>query len=60
MFGYPVHLAAEGAALISAADLAPLTQAVTDNAGVLIPVGVGIMALLISISLIPRILYKFF
>lgn len=57
---YPVHLAVEGAALVTADQLAPLTKAVTDNAGVLIPVGIGIMALLISISLIPRILYKFF
>ena len=36
-----------------------LTAAITSNAEVLIPVGVGIMAIMVGISLIPRILYKF-
>lgn len=36
-----------------------LTSAITSNAEVLIPVGVGIMAIMVGISLIPRILYKF-
>ena len=36
-----------------------LTSAITSNAEVLIPVGVGIMANMVGISLIPRILYKF-
>lgn len=33
-----------------------LTSAITSNAEVLIPVGVGIMAIMVGISLIPRIL----
>lgn len=36
-----------------------LTSAITSNAEVLIPVGVGIMAIMVGISLIPRIIYKF-
>ena len=36
-----------------------LTSAITSNAEVLIPVGVGIMAIIVGISLIHRILYKF-
>lgn len=37
-----------------------LTSAVTDNAEVLIPVGVGVMAILLGIRMIPRILHTFF
>lgn len=36
-----------------------LTSGITANAEVLIPVGVGIMAIMIGISVIPRIIYKF-
>lgn len=36
-----------------------LTSAITSNAEVLIPVGVGIMAIMVGISLIPRIIWKF-
>lgn len=44
---------------ITAAMFSGLTSAVTSNAEVLIPVGVGIMAIMIGISLVPRIIYKF-
>ena len=37
----------------------PITQAITTNLGVLLPVGIGIMGTMIGISLIPRIVYKF-
>lgn len=40
--------------------LAPVTSAITDNLGVLLPVGITIMAVMIGVSLIPRIIYKFF
>lgn len=36
-----------------------LTSSITSNAAVIIPIGVSIMAIMIGISLIPRILYKF-
>lgn len=50
---------AVGAATVTAEQVAPITAAVTDNIGVLLPVGLGIMAIMIGVSLIPRIVYKF-
>lgn len=38
----------------------PLTDAITTNLGVLLPVGITIMGIMIGVSLIPRIVYKFF
>lgn len=49
----------ENAATITSAMVKPIVTAVTDNSGVLIPVGIGIMAVMIGVSLIPRIVYKF-
>lgn len=40
--------------------LSPITNSITSNMGVLLPVGITIMAILIGVSLIPRIIYKFF
>lgn len=37
----------------------PITEAIQSGLGVLVPVGLGIMATFIGISLIPRIVYKF-
>lgn len=48
------------AVTVTASMLAPVTGAVTDNLGVLLPVGIGIMAIMLGVSLIPRIIYKFF
>jgi len=45
---------------ITAEMLAPLTSAITTNLGVLLPVGITIMGVMIGVSLIPRIIYKFF
>ena len=47
-------------AVIEAADLAPITSAISDNLDVLLPVGLGILALMLGVALIPRIIYKFF
>lgn len=47
------------AVAITSAQLAPITTALTDNLGVLLPVGVTIMGIMIGVSLIPRIIYKF-
>lgn len=44
---------------VTAAQLAPITSALTDNLGVLLPVGITIMGIMIGVSLIPRIVYKF-
>jgi len=45
---------------IDAEMLAPLTDAITSNLGVLLPVGITILGIMIGVSLIPRIIYKFF
>ena len=37
----------------------PIKTAIDSGLGVLVPVGIGIMAGMIGISLIPRIIYKF-
>lgn len=45
--------------MLSAEMLTPLTNAITSNLDILVPVGIGIMATMLGISLIPRIVYKF-
>lgn len=45
---------------ITAEMLAPITTAVTGNLDVLLPVGIGLMAIMVGVSLIPRIVWKFF
>ncbi len=40
--------------------LEPVVNAITSNLGVLLPVGLTILAVMIGVSLIPRIIYKFF
>lgn len=49
-----------GTAIVTAEQLAPLSAAITDNLAVLLPVGLAIMAIMLGVSLIPRIIYKFF
>jgi len=39
--------------------LEPITTALTENLAVLLPVGIAIMGVMIGVSLIPRIVYKF-
>jgi len=46
--------------MVTALMLAPITTAVTSNLTLLVPVGIGIMALMIGVSLIPKIIYRFF
>ena len=52
----------EGTTLVNvtAEMLEPVADAVTSNLGVLLPVGIGIMAIMIGVALIPRIIWKFF
>lgn len=49
----------EAGFVITAAQLAPITNGITSNINVLVPVGVGIMGIMIAVGLIPRIVYKF-
>ena len=37
-----------------------LQSTIVTNLGVLLPIGLGIMGIMIVVSLIPRIIYKFF
>ena len=46
-------------ALVTAEMLAPITTTLNENLGVLLPVGIAIMGVMIGVSLIPRIVYKF-
>lgn len=46
--------------MITAEMLTGITTAVTSNIGVLVPVGITVMGAMIGVSMIPRILYKFF
>lgn len=45
--------------MITAEMLAPITTAVTNNIGVLVPVGISILGIMVGVNLIPRIVYKF-
>ena len=44
---------------LDAAMLSPITTAISSNLDVLLPVGISIMGIMIGVSLIPRIVYKF-
>lgn len=48
----------EGVAITSAM-VQPIIGAVSDNVGVLLPIGIGILGIMVGVSLIPRIVYKF-
>lgn len=45
--------------MITAEMLAPITETLNSNLTVLLPVGIAIMGIMIGVSLIPRIVYKF-
>lgn len=45
--------------VITAELVEPITTALSSGLTTLVPVGIGIMATFIGISLIPRIIYKF-
>lgn len=45
--------------MITAEMLAPITTQLNSNLDVLLPVGIGIMGVMIGVGLIPRIVYKF-
>lgn len=49
----------ENLAFLTSGMLKPITDALTDNLEVLLPVGIVIMGILVGVSLIPRIVYKF-
>lgn len=44
---------------ITADMVKPITDALSSGLTTLVPIGIGIMAVMIGVSLIPRIIYKF-
>jgi len=44
---------------ITAELVAPITEAISSGLTTLVPVGIGIMATFIGLSLIPRVIYRF-
>lgn len=52
-------VAAVTAPIVTAEMLAPITDTIGANLTVLLPVGVTIMGIMIGVSLIPRIVWKF-
>lgn len=49
-----------GAVVITEAMLQPVIDSITGNLGVLLPVGLTVMAVMVGVALIPRIIWKFF
>lgn len=52
-------LAAEGSGFIQTSWIADLLPNITADVNTLMPIGIGIMALFIGISLVPKVIYKF-
>ena len=46
--------------VVTSAMLQPITDAITGSMPVLLPVGITLLAIGLGVSLIPRIIYKFF
>lgn len=46
--------------VVTEAMLQPIVTTITSNLSVLLPVGLTILAVMIGVSLIPRIIYNFF
>ena len=44
---------------ITSAMIEPISTAISSGLSTLVPIGIGIMAAMVGISLIPRIIYKF-
>lgn len=47
-------------AVISPDDVSTLTTAITENIKAAVPAGLAVMALLLGVSVIPRVIRKFF
>ena len=48
------------AVVVTSAMLEPVMDSITGNLGVLLPVGLTILAVMVGVALIPRIIWKFF
>lgn len=50
----------EASAVVTSDMLQPVVDTIMANVTVLLPVGLGILAIMLGIALIPRIIWKFF
>lgn len=50
----------EASAVVTSDMLQPVIDTIMANVTVLLPVGLGILAIMLGIALIPRIIWKFF
>lgn len=50
----------EASAVVTSEMLQPVVDTITANVAVLLPVGLGILAIMLGIALVPRIIWKFF
>ena len=55
-----VSIMENGAVVVTQAMLEPVIESITGNLGVLLPVGLTILAVMVGVALIPRIIWKFF
>lgn len=55
-----VSIMENGAVVVTQAMLEPVIDSITGNLGVLLPVGLTILAVMVGVALIPRIIWKFF
>ena len=46
--------------VVSDATVQPIVDTINSALAELVPVGIGLMAVMIGVSMIPRIIYKFF
>lgn len=56
----PTLLSAAPAFSVTKEMISPVTDAITSSLPVLVPVGIGLMAIMLGVSIIPRVIYKFF
>ena len=48
-----------GAFVVTSDMIAPIQTSISSGLTVLVPIGIGLMATMVGISLIPRVIYKF-
>jgi hypothetical protein len=52
-------LCADGTSTLTASMFTDLTSQITADVGVLVPVGIGVMAIMVGVRLVPKIIYSF-
>ena len=55
-----MNIIANAGGVLDGVDLSGLATGITSDVQLLIPIGISIMAIMIGVSLVPKVLYKFF